>query len=43
MITQQFGYADHARIYDFAKRVEDAPIHTIDASVAPAQITECPE
>ena len=42
-IKQQFGYADHARIYDFAERVEDAPIHTIDASVAPAPITEYPE
>ena len=42
-IKQQFGYADHAGIYDFAERVEDAPIHTIDGSVAPAPITEYPE
>ena len=39
-IKQLFGYADHARMYDFAERVEDAPIHTIDASVASAPITE---
>ena len=38
-IKQQYGYADHARIYDFAERVEDAPIHTIDASIAFAPIT----
>ena len=42
-IKQQFGYADHATIYNFAERVEDAPIHTIDASVPPAPITENPE
>ena len=38
-IKQRFGYTDHARIYDFAECVEDAPIHTIDASIAPAPIT----
>ena len=42
-IKLQFVYADHATIYNFAERVEDAPIHTIDASVAPAPITEYPE
>ena len=42
-IKQQFGYADHTRMYDFAERGEDAPIHTIDASMAHAPITEYPE
>ena len=44
-IKQQFGYSDHATIYhdNFAERVEDAQIHTINASVAPAPITEYPE
>ena len=42
---QQFGYSDHATIYhdNFAECVEDAQIHTINASVAPAPITEYPE
>ena len=42
-IKQQFGYADHTRMYDFAERGEDAPIHTIDASIAHAPITEYSE
>ena len=44
-IKLQFGYADHATIYDFAERAEDTqtPIHIINASIAPAPITEYSE
>ena len=44
-IKQQFGYADQAIIYEIVECAEDAqtPIHIINASIAPAPITEYSE
>jgi hypothetical protein len=38
-ITQEFNYKHHAEIYNYAVHAVDAPIETVDASIAPPDIT----
>jgi len=38
-ITQEFKYADHAEVYNYANHAVEAPIETVDASIAPPKIT----
>ena len=38
-ITQEFNYADHAEIYNYADQAHAAPIETVDASIPPPEIT----
>jgi hypothetical protein len=38
-ITQEFKYKHHAEIYKYAVHAVEAPIETIDASIAPPEIT----
>ena len=43
---QQFGYEDHREIYNYAQERaphHQPPIQTIDASVAPPEVTSYPE
>ena len=41
--AQDFGFADHAKIYNFADDRIVAPIQIIDASVPPPAVTSYPE
>jgi len=38
-ITQEFKYKHHAEIYKYADHAVEAPIVTVDASIAPPKIT----
>ena len=38
-ITQEFKYKHHAEIYKYADHAVEAPIETVDASIAPPEIT----
>ncbi len=38
-ISQEFNYADHSEIYNYAYHAVDAPSETVDASIAPPEIT----
>jgi len=38
-ITQEFKYKHHAEIYKYADHAVEAPIETVDASIAPPKIT----
>jgi D-ribose pyranose/furanose isomerase RbsD len=34
-ITQEFNYADHTKVCDYANHAVEAQIETVDASIAP--------
>ena len=38
-ITQEFKYKHHAEIHNYADHAVEAPIETVDASIAPPKIT----
>ena len=38
-ITQEFNHSDHAEIYSYADHAVAAPIETVDASIAPPELT----
>ena len=38
-VTQEFDYADHVEVYNYADHAVEAPIETVDASIAPPELT----
>ena len=38
-VTQEFNYAEHAEVYNYADHAVEAPIETVDASIAPPELT----
>ena len=37
--TQEFDYAEHEDVYNYADHAVEAPIETVDASIAPPELT----
>ena len=38
-VTQEFDCAEHAEVYNYADHAVEAPIETVDASIAPPELT----